>query len=83
MILLKNEIKDIPSNDEIIDRLRHHHSKVALWLPTTRKKEVYLSEKVVVGSEFEFIWAYQMVVDTPKMLNCLKACYNLHTFLVV
>lgn len=46
-------------------------------------EKVYLSKKVVVGCEFEFIRAYQMVVDTPKMLNCLKACYNLHTFLVV
>jgi hypothetical protein len=61
----------------------HHHTMIELKLPAGRIKNIYLSEKVVVGSEFEFIWTYQMVVDTPKMLNCLKACYNLHTFLVV
>lgn len=61
----------------------HYHTKIEFLLTAGSRNNIYLSEKVVVGSEFEFIRAYQMVVDTPKMLNCLKACYNLHTFLVV
>lgn len=61
----------------------HYHTKIEFLLTAGNRNNIYLSEKVVVGSEFEFIRAYQMVVDTPKMLNCLKACYNLHTFLVV
>ena len=48
-----------------------------------KNEESYLSEKMIIGSKFEIVWPYQMVVDTPEMLNGLKTCYYFHAFLVV
>lgn len=65
---------------------------VILFYPNTNSAETsrrnrrvltYLFEKMVVCRKLEFIRTYKMVIDAPKMLNCLKARNDLHAFLVV